>query len=138
MLLTNALIAQDAKKMELFNLQNIYGDTIRAIPIKGIDKGFVQIVFSSLNCDTAKIKIGYSLVDTLINYPATISGLSQPITLNKNAIDANDPHDKLFTHTVKNRTTSSLGIFIPQWQPYYMLFKLTNACETGKIYLIYK
>jgi hypothetical protein len=130
--------AQNAGKILLFNLSHVTGDSSRAISLKGEDAGFVQVVFTSTNCDSTVMKIGYSLVDTVITYPAVISGLTQPIILNKIAPDTNDTGHYLFTHELNNKTNSALGILVPDWRPYFMVFTVRKTCSDGEIWLIHK
>lgn len=133
-----AASAQNAGRILLFDAAGVTSDTSRAISLKGEDQGFVQVVFTGLNCDTSQLKIGYTLADSLVVYPSSITGLDQPITLNKLAADPADPDDYLFTHTVKGKTNSVLGVNIPSWRPYYMVFTYRKACTAGKVYLIHR
>lgn len=138
LLCTLTATAQNAGKILLFDMAHVTGDSFRAISLKGEDMGFVQVVFTSLSCDTSRLKIGYSLTDSLVVYPSSISGLDQPITLNKLTVDPSDSTDYLFTHTINNKTNSVLGINISNWRPYYMVFTIKKPCNSGKIYLIHR
>lgn len=138
LVITMVVTAQNASRIEVFDLSGVEGDTSRAISLKGEDMGFVQLVFTSFSCDTSELKIGYTLSDTLVTYPSTISGLDQPVTLNKLAVDPSDPGEYLFTHTINNKTNSALGINIPSWRPYFMVFTLRKACNSGKLILIHR
>ncbi|HLO59028.1 MAG TPA: hypothetical protein VK172_14875 [Lentimicrobium sp.] len=130
--------AQNAGKILLFDAATVTGSATKCIPLKSEDMGFMQVVFTSLDCDTSLIKVGYGLTDTVVTYPSTLSGLSNPIVLNKLATDPYDSGQLFFSHTVSGRTNCAFGIMVPQWRPYYLTFEYRKACNHGKIYLIYK
>lgn len=133
-----ALSAQQSLKTTLFNLSAVSGTATRSIPMKGDENGFMQVVFTSASCDSMLMRVGYGLTDSIASYPTTITGLSQPILLDKAAPDPRDTSRYLFTHTIAGKTSSAFAIFVPQWRPSYVIFTIEKACLSGKVELLHR
>jgi len=130
--ITTLLFSQEYSEITVFNLSGVTTDTIRSISIKklGKDEGrMVEVDFTSVNCDSLEMDLGYSVSKDYPMFFDTIPNIALPIVLDKT----------VHTVTYKGVENNSIGIDMFPYDGNYFWVKITYyvTCTSGTIKVRY-
>lgn len=129
LLFISAIIsAQEYTETILFDVSGITGDTIRSISYKPKDPGaIVELDFTSVNCDSLGLNIGYGTNDQYPVFMDTIPGVQVPITLDKT----------VYTNTFRGVESNIASIDITWYDANYIWIQIIDAitCTSGDVKL---
>lgn len=118
------------KSYPILDLSGLSSDSTIVIPYSSNRGSLIEVDFTETNCNTLYLKFGYGLTDTCPRFPATFSGLTNPVLLDKT--------DTTLTHTYLGVSHSGVSVDISEYNGQYLyLYWIDNAaCTSGEVNII--